>query len=100
MVNDHESHAVGLRELRHDTSRVMARVRRGEIVDITEYGRPIARIIPVQTQVPTQVMAQLIKSGKAQPATRPGYRPKMRPRSDHGDQLSETLALLRDDEVW
>ncbi|MCL4433551.1 MAG: hypothetical protein M1399_02095 [Actinobacteria bacterium] len=45
-------------------------------------------------------MAQLIKSGKAQPATRPGYRPKMRPRSDHGDQLSETLALLRDEEVW
>ncbi|MHB8263972.1 MAG: type II toxin-antitoxin system Phd/YefM family antitoxin [Acidimicrobiales bacterium] len=95
-----KDHAVGLRELRHNTSRVLARVRSGEIVDITEYGRPIARIIPVEKRSPTPIMAQLIESGKAQLAIRPGYRPKMQSCSSHADQLSEALVALRDEEAW
>ena len=43
-----EHEPVGLRELRHNTSEVLSRVRRGETVDVTEYGRLIARIVPVQ----------------------------------------------------
>ncbi|HEY2505760.1 MAG TPA: type II toxin-antitoxin system prevent-host-death family antitoxin [Streptosporangiaceae bacterium] len=38
-----EAHAVGLRELRHRTSEVLARVRHGETIDVTEHGRLIAR---------------------------------------------------------
>jgi prevent-host-death family protein len=34
-----QEHTVGLRELRHHTSEVLARVRHGETIDITEHGR-------------------------------------------------------------
>ena len=42
MVTPNE-HAVGLRELRHRTSEVLARVRHGETIDVTEYGRLVLR---------------------------------------------------------
>jgi len=37
---------IGVRELRQHASRVLARVRRGEIITVTDRGRPIARISP------------------------------------------------------
>ncbi|WP_131765519.1 type II toxin-antitoxin system Phd/YefM family antitoxin [Candidatus Protofrankia californiensis] len=92
-------HSVGLRELRHNTSEVLARVRRGETVDVTEYGRLIARIVPVEDRTPIPIMSQLVESGKARLATRPGYRPRMRP-SGGGDRLGEALEALRDEETW
>jgi antitoxin (DNA-binding transcriptional repressor) of toxin-antitoxin stability system len=68
-----DPHVVGLRDLRHRTSEVLARVRHGETVDVTDHGRLIAR--------------------------RPGYRPRMRP-GDGTDGLSNALAALRDEEPW
>jgi prevent-host-death family protein len=41
-----DARAVGLRDLRHHTREVLARVRRGETIDVTEHGRLIARIVP------------------------------------------------------
>jgi prevent-host-death family protein len=90
-------HTVGLRELRHHTSEVLARVRHGETVDITEYGQLIARIVPVTERAPTPVLAQLVESGRATLARRPGYRPRMRS-GDGTDTLSETLAAMRAEE--
>jgi prevent-host-death family protein len=92
-------HAVGLRELRHNTSEVLARVRHGETIDVTEYGRPIARIVPVEDRTPTPIMAQLVESGRARLAARPGYRPRMRP-SDGTNRLGEALKEMRDEERW
>jgi prevent-host-death family protein len=94
-----DAHAVGLRDLRHRTSQVLARVRRGETIDVTEHGRLIARIVPVEDRQPGPVLARLVESGRATLARRPGYRPRMRP-GDGTDQLSETLAALRDEERW
>ncbi|WP_250290093.1 type II toxin-antitoxin system prevent-host-death family antitoxin [Frankia sp. CiP1_Cm_nod1] len=91
-------HVVGLRELRHNTSEVLARVRRGETVDVTEYGRLIARIVPAEEREPAPVMTRLVESGRARLAVRPGYRPRMRP--GDGDRLGETLAALRAEETW
>lgn len=92
-------HSVGLRELRHSTSEVLARVRHGETIDVTEYGRLIARIVPVEGRTPTPIMAQLVESGRASLAVRPGHRPRMRP-SDGTDRLGAALAALRDEETW
>ena len=92
-------HAVGLRDLRHHTSEVMARVRHGEIVDITEHGRLIARIVPVGEREPTRILARLIASGRATLAKRPGYRPQMQS-GDGTDRLSDTVAAMRDEEPW
>jgi prevent-host-death family protein len=47
-----DAHAVGLRDLRRHTSEVLARVRRGETIDVTEHGRLIARIVPVGKRQP------------------------------------------------
>jgi prevent-host-death family protein len=90
---------VGLRELRHHTSEVLARVRHGESIDITEYGQPIARLIPVSDREPTPILAHLVASGRASLARRPGYRPRMRP-GDGTDTLSDNLSALRDEERW
>lgn len=38
---------VPLRELAHHTSRVMARVKAGETLTVTERGEPIAAVIPL-----------------------------------------------------
>lgn len=97
MANEHEP--VGLRELRHNTSEVLARVRRGETVDVTEYGRLIARIVPVQERDPAPVLERLAASGRLRPAVRPGYRPRWHPATGN-DSLGDALAALRDEERW
>ena len=94
-----EGHAVGLRDLRHHTSEVLARVRHGETVDVTEHGRLIARIVPVGEPEPTPVLAGLVASGRATLARRPGYRPRMRPGDGH-DSLAKTVSAMRDEERW
>jgi antitoxin (DNA-binding transcriptional repressor) of toxin-antitoxin stability system len=75
---------------------VLARVRQGEIVDITEHGRLIARIVPVGERTPAPVLERLAASGRATLARRPGYRPRMRP-GEGTDNLSATLAAMRDE---
>lgn len=88
---------MGLRDLRHHTSEVLARVRHGETIDVTERGRLIARIVPVSEREPTPILARLVASGRATLARRPGYRPRMRS-GDGSDRLSGTLAAMRDEE--
>ncbi len=94
-----DSHVVGLRDLRHHTSEVLARVRHGETIDITEHGRLIARIVPVGERAPTPILARLVASGRATLARRPGYRPRMHP-GDGTDKLSDALAKMRDEGPW
>jgi prevent-host-death family protein len=94
-----DDHTVGLRELRHNTSEVLARVRHGETVDITEYGKLIARIVPVEERTVAPIMTRLVESGRARLATRPGYRPRMRP-GDGTDRLGDALTELREEEPW
>jgi prevent-host-death family protein len=94
-----DAHTVGLRDLRHHTSEVLARVRHGETVDVTDHGRLIARIVPAGEREPTPVLARLVETGRATLARRPGYRPRMRP-GDGRDTLSGTLAEMRNEERW
>lgn len=39
--------SIGVRELRRDASKWLARVRAGEEVLVTDHGRPVARLSPV-----------------------------------------------------
>lgn len=94
-----DEHAVGLRELRHNTREVLARVQHGETVDVTEYGRLIARIVPVDERPPTPVLDRLAAEGRLRLAVRPGYRPRMRA-GDGSDRLGDALRALRDEESW
>jgi prevent-host-death family protein len=92
-------HSVGLRELRHNTSEVLARVRHGETIDVTEYGRLVARIVPVEQREPTPVLDRLVEAGRVRLAVRPGFRPRMRT-GDGTDRLGDALAALREEERW
>ena len=56
---------IGVRELRDQLSRHLAEVRKGRIVTVTDHGRPIARIVPVER--PTK-LEQLREEGRIQRA--------------------------------
>lgn len=58
---------VGIRELRDNLSKHLAEVRTGHTVTITDHGRPIARIVPVD--VPSK-LEQMIADGRVRPARR------------------------------
>lgn len=93
------THSVGLRELRHKTSEVVARVRAGESLDVTEYGRPIARLVPVEDRDTVPLMARLEADGRVRRAARPGYRPRMRA-GDGSNRLGDELAAMREEPDW
>lgn len=38
---------IGIRELRQHASRYLRQVQRGETIEVTDRGRPVARIVPV-----------------------------------------------------
>ena len=42
------SNRVGIRELRQQASAVLRRVTRGETIEVTDHGHPIARIVPLR----------------------------------------------------
>lgn len=45
--------SVSVRELQQNLKRVMARVERGETVEVTRRRRPVARLAPVKSTGPT-----------------------------------------------
>jgi prevent-host-death family protein len=55
---------VGIRELKANLSRYLARVRAGERVVVTDRGIPVARIEPVQTDQRPDALRGLIDSGR------------------------------------
>jgi prevent-host-death family protein len=58
---------VGVRELRDGLSRHLAAVRQGQTITVTDHGRPVARIVPVDS--PT-ALEKLVAEGKVTPARR------------------------------
>ncbi len=60
---------VGVRELRLNVSEVLRRVERGETLEVTSRGRPVARMVPVR---PQGGMAHLIAAGLAIPPAEEG----------------------------
>lgn len=89
-----EEPSASLRELRHHTSDVIARVRRGETIVITEYGKPVARLVPIDQAAPENVLTSLAAEGRLRLATRPGHRPAMHP-GDGTNLFAEALAAAK-----
>jgi prevent-host-death family protein len=57
-------HSVGIRELRQQASAVLRRVVAGEVIEVTEHGHPIARIVPLRHSQ----LDQLVLEGRASEA--------------------------------
>jgi prevent-host-death family protein len=93
--------SVTVSELNRQTARMLERVTAGEPVEISEYGRPVARIIPAAPATGVPLLDRLIAQGRAIPASSPGPIPPTPPRGEADDvSLSAALAQLRDDERY
>ncbi|HVB40384.1 MAG TPA: type II toxin-antitoxin system prevent-host-death family antitoxin [Terriglobales bacterium] len=90
---------VGVRELRQNLSVYLARVKRGECLEVTEHGRPVALLRPlpafaswletmIATGRATRAVGRLSDLGPA-PPPEPGERP-----------LSEVLEEMRNEERY
>ena len=55
---------IGVRELRQHASRYLDRVARGESLEVTDRGRPVARLVPITSDA----WADMIASGRITPA--------------------------------
>jgi prevent-host-death family protein len=58
---------IGIRELRDGLSRHLAQVREGRTITVTDHGKSVARIVPVDR--PT-ALERLVAEGKVRPASR------------------------------
>ena len=85
----------GIRELRQNASELIRRVIEGETIEVTERGRPVARIVPLHGR---SVMDQMVAEGRATPAR--GDLLKLKPFAPAPGKrsLSGILADLRADE--
>lgn len=59
---------IGVRELRNTLSRQLAEVRAGHVVTVTDRGKPIARIVPVDR---LSRLEEPRAQGRISPATEP-----------------------------
>lgn len=65
---------VGIRNLRADLSRYVERVKQGEEIVVTEHGRPVARLVPMNGE---RKIDRLIREGVVTPArSRTGWLPE------------------------
>ena len=86
---------VGIRDLKNQLSRFVARVRRGQEVTVTDRGAAVARLVPVGT---SRAIDQLIAEGLVEPAptrrVRRGERPRVRLRG-RGPTMAAYIADQR-----
>ena len=86
---------IGVRELRQNASRYLARVKAGETVEVTERGTLIALLTPPRPS--DSARDRLIAAGKLIPATGPLRLPE--PVHVEGPSSAEVLDDLRADRL-
>jgi prevent-host-death family protein len=91
---------IGVRELRRDASRYLARVRAGEALIVTDRGRPVARLSPVANATGYDA---LLADGRVAPGSGRALADVLSDLDadlppDEGRSVSSALASLRADE--
>ena len=84
---------IGVRELRQHASRYLERVAAGETLEVTDRGRPVARLVPVHADTWTT----MISAGRVTPAEEDGDVLDELP-ADYDVDASARLAEIRADE--
>lgn len=82
-----------MRELRQHASRYLARVARGESLEVTDRGRAVARLVPIRGDA----YADLVASGRLEVADEATDIAEEAP-SDYGVDAAASLEALRSDE--
>lgn len=57
--------SIGIRELRQNASRYLRQVERGETLEVTDRGRPVARLVPIPEE---STFDRLVAEGRITPA--------------------------------
>jgi prevent-host-death family protein len=91
--------SIPVRQLNQDTAGVLARVERGESLEITSRGRPVARLVPA-TSPGLEELDDLIAAGRVVPATLSAPFTVPSGPIDAGVDAGEQLSALRDEERW
>ncbi len=91
---------IGVRELRRDASRWLARVRAGESVVVTDRGRPIAQMVPLHE---VEGYEALVAEGRIAPGSGRSVGKVLEDLDadlppDEGPSVSEVLAAMRAEE--
>jgi prevent-host-death family protein len=63
--------SMGIAELKALLSETLARVKAGEEVQVTEHGRPIARLMPLSGASPAAATQELVRTGLVKPPEKP-----------------------------
>ena len=88
--------SVGIRELRQNASQVVARAAAGEVITITDRGRPVAQMSPLANSS----IERLRERGLITPAIRTFEEYCASPKPTTGPPLSPVLQQLRDEERY
>jgi prevent-host-death family protein len=85
---------VGIRDLKQRASAVIRRVAAGEEIEVTDRGRPVARLVPIRQG---DDYARLIADGEVSPGSGRWREHEPLPPLP-GKSLSQALAELRDED--
>ena len=85
--------SVGIRELKNNLSRYLARVKRGQEVVVTERGKPIARLVkePPEKSAARKGLDELVAKGLLRPARKRRRRNIPSPLKVGGKPVSEMI---------
>jgi prevent-host-death family protein len=91
---------IGIRELNQHTSTYITRVKAGHTIEITERGKPVARLVPVEQG--NSYLDRMIAAGEVEPATGDLLEildslPAMEP---DGIDLAAVLSEMREEERY
>lgn len=85
---------ISIRTLNQETSKVLARVKSGEEITVTERGAAIARIVPT----PAGPLDELVAAGRVRPATMRGPAPRPTTAAGDGPDAGALVRGMRDEE--
>ena len=89
---------MGMRDLGQNVSRVLARVKKGESLVVTDHGRPVARLVPYTTGT---TFDEMIASGEVTPPSGNLQEFLAHHTPMESEVLgSEILQAMRDEERW
>ncbi|MUL61145.1 prevent-host-death family protein [Mycobacterium sp. CBMA 213] len=87
---------ISIRALNQETSKVLARVKAGEEITVTERGAAIARIVPA----PTGPLDELISAGRVRPAMTHGPAPRPTVPASGSTEAGALVRSMRDEERY
>jgi prevent-host-death family protein len=88
---------VGVRELKAKLSEHLSRVKAGATVVVTEHGKPVARLVPIELIEPPVHLRALIESGAVRWSGLPMLPHRPRPLIGSGKTPSQMISEDRED---